>query len=188
MKIWFTSDLHFGHKNVIEYCKRPFASVEEMDASLIANWNAVVGVDDLVYCLGDMSFRKASFGVPLLKALQGNKILIKGNHDGYSNTQYYEAGFEAVLYDAKIKIAGQGVRLCHYPYAPLETEITEDRRYMERRPQKTGGWLLCGHVHTAWKVHPVDKQINVGVDVWGYTPVAQTEIEKIIWWAESKDG
>lgn len=54
--IWFTSDQHFYHKNVIRYCNRPFKSLEEMHETLIQNWNKVVGPTDIVYILGDFAF------------------------------------------------------------------------------------------------------------------------------------
>ena len=57
MVYWFTSDTHFGHKNIIEYCKRPFSSVEQMNEMLIKKWNNKVKVDDIVFHLGDFSFR-----------------------------------------------------------------------------------------------------------------------------------
>lgn len=53
VKIWFTSDTHFGHKNILRFCKRPWNTVEEMDEGLIQNWNKVVGKDDIVFHLGD---------------------------------------------------------------------------------------------------------------------------------------
>ena len=55
---FITSDLHFGHKNILEYDKRPFSSIEEHDESLIENWNSLVRPQDLVYCLGDITLGK----------------------------------------------------------------------------------------------------------------------------------
>ena len=81
-KIFFTSDLHFGHKNVIGFDQRPYFTVEEMDKSLIENWNNKVKPGDTVYVLGDMFwFSDNNYVQNILKALNGQIILIKGNHE-----------------------------------------------------------------------------------------------------------
>ena len=77
---YFTSDQHFGHFNIIRLCGRPFETVEEMDEALLSKWNAKVKADDTVYILGDLFFRAAKVE-PILKALNGRKHLIVGNHD-----------------------------------------------------------------------------------------------------------
>lgn len=77
---FFTSDQHFGHFNIIRLCSRPFGTVEEMDEALLSKWNAKVKADDIVYILGDLFFRAAKIE-PILKALNGRKHLIVGNHD-----------------------------------------------------------------------------------------------------------
>lgn len=59
MKVWFTADTHFGHRNILKHCDRPFGSVKEMDEALIAMWNAVVGLNDDVWHLGDFAYRSA---------------------------------------------------------------------------------------------------------------------------------
>lgn len=76
--IYLTADSHLGHDNIIKYAKRPFSSCEEMDKVIISRWNEIVRKDDLVYHLGDFSFKDPSY---YLDKLNGNKILIKGNHD-----------------------------------------------------------------------------------------------------------
>lgn len=83
-KIFFTGDLHFGHKNVLAFDHRPFETVEEMDAELIRRWNNKVGKGDLVYVLGDMIWKsKNGEAANLIKSLNGQIILIKGNHDRF---------------------------------------------------------------------------------------------------------
>jgi len=79
--IYFTSDLHLGHSNIIHLCNRPFCSTEEMDAALIANWNQKVHRNDTVYILGDLMFRNQKPPEEYLKQLKGKKHLIIGNHD-----------------------------------------------------------------------------------------------------------
>ena len=81
--IWFTSDLHFGHRNILKFCKRPWDTVEEMDEGLIQNWNRVVGKDDLVFNLGDFAFATNGRWKELLSQLNGHHYLILGNHKIY---------------------------------------------------------------------------------------------------------
>ena len=83
-KTYFTSDLHFGHENVIRFDNRPFETVDEMDAELIRKWNAKVDRDDLVYVLGDMIWKtKNGTAEDLIHNLNGQIILIRGNHDRF---------------------------------------------------------------------------------------------------------
>ncbi len=97
-KIFFTSDNHFGHERVIGFDNRPFASVEEMDAEMIRRWNVKVGKGDLVYVLGDMIWKTRNEDAPgLIKSLNGQIILIKGNHDRF-------------LHNAKAKSALAGIK------------------------------------------------------------------------------
>jgi calcineurin-like phosphoesterase family protein len=78
MSVWFTSDTHFGHENIIKYCDRPFDSVEEMDEALVSNWNEVVGHNDLVYHLGDFTLGGADAANDYFGRLNGY-IHILGN-------------------------------------------------------------------------------------------------------------
>ena len=81
-KIWFTSDTHFGHKNIIKFSERPFSDVEEMDEVMIRRWNEVVGKDDTVYHLGDFAFLSTGKLRQLISRLNGKICLVNGNHDG----------------------------------------------------------------------------------------------------------
>lgn len=85
---WFTSDTHFGHKNILEYEKdaRPFSTIEEMHEVLIDRWNSVVKPNDVVYHLGDFCFGKRWIGIA--ERLHGRKKLVMGNHDTYPSTEY----------------------------------------------------------------------------------------------------
>lgn len=100
-KIFFTSDTHFGHENIINYCNRPFTDVQQMDSYLINAWNSVVHKEDIVYILGDFSFRTNVESSSICKKLNGTKYLVKGNHDESSNYAYRKMGFEDV-YDHPI--------------------------------------------------------------------------------------
>jgi len=81
MKSWITSDLHFGHKEIISRCKRYYRDTCEMDEGIINNWNSLIGPNDLTYVLGDVSFGTLRETVSILKQLNGKKILIEGNND-----------------------------------------------------------------------------------------------------------
>jgi calcineurin-like phosphoesterase family protein len=159
---FFTSDLHFWHRNVIAYCNRPFSSVEEMNEGLISRWNSVVTAEDTVFVLGDVCFGGRSKLRPILERLLGEVILVKGNHDHTEHTRL----FKTVVTGWHLKLGGEDVTLSHYPF--------NDLRFPDRSPIDNGQWLLHGHVHCGWQQR--GRMINVGVDVWDYTPVSEAKI------------
>ena len=183
---YFTADLHFGHANIIRYCARPFASVAEMDETLVANWNAVVAADDEVWVLGDVAMGPIDEGLAKVGLLQGHKVLVAGNHDRCwaGNLRrheewvrrYHDAGFVEILQGTvETEVDGQRVLAAHFPY---EGDSHDEDRFTRWRPVDTGGWLLHGHVHTTWRVRA--RQINVGVDVWDYAPVSEVALADIM--------
>ena len=182
MTRFWTSDLHFGHANIIRYCNRPFADVDEMNLGLIARWNAVVEPDDSVWVLGDVAMGKIDDSLALISALNGTKTLVAGNHDrcwepggprhGQWTERYLDAGFADVLQGTvDVELGGRAAIACHFPY---EGDSHDDDRFVPMRPRDTGLILLHGHVHERWRVN--GRQINVGVDVWEYTPVTDEQI------------
>ena len=110
---WFTSDTHFYHANIIKYCNRPFADVEEMNKALVDNWNSIVGNDDIVWHLGDFALGKKENVLEILPKLNGKINLVMGNHDHHKLNFYYDAGFHRV-YDRKV-IINDFVILSHAP-------------------------------------------------------------------------
>ena len=114
--IFFTSDLHLGHENCIRLCNRPFSNIEEMDETLIENWNHKVTGKDTVYILGDLIYRSQKPPEEYLRRLRGKKHLILGNHDrGWIRSCQTERFFESVnnlLYVADEK---RQYTLCHTP-------------------------------------------------------------------------
>lgn len=93
MKTFFIADPHFGHKMVIEYENRPFATVEEMDEELISRWNEVVSDQDVVWLLGDITLScKKEYIRNIFSRLKGRIHLIKGNHDRLSDNFYRSCG------------------------------------------------------------------------------------------------
>ena len=182
----FTADLHFGHRNIIGYCNRPFADVEEMDAALVERWNEAVGPDDEVVVLGDFALGRITETLPLARRLHGRKVLLAGNHDrcwdGHHRgaeravAQYLDAGFDEVWQGAvPLEVGGVPVLACHFPY---RGDSQDEDRHVHHRPVDDGAWLLHGHVHDRWRVR--GRMVNVGVDVWDYAPVAEATIAQLI--------
>lgn len=172
---WFTSDTHFGHRAVIEYCKRPFRDVAHMNTALIDNWNACVKPTDTIYHLGDVSFLGVIQTKVILSKLNGYKILVRGNHDRRIG-KMLDMGFNEVYESTITRIAGHYVKLSHYPFV---VDMV-DERYPERAPVDDGGMkLLCGHVHKCWKF--AKNTINVGVDQWDYAPVSEKTLGELLY-------
>lgn len=100
---WFISDNHFNHAKIIEYCSRPFANAEEMNKYMIKQWNSVVGKHDQVYHLGDFALQcDKDFVENLINQLNGNIILILGNHDRHGKQWFIDCGFTEVYKNLKL--------------------------------------------------------------------------------------
>lgn len=155
--IWFTSDTHAGHANIIRYCNRPFASVEEMDAALIERWNSVVKPDDYVYHLGDVYFGS---GHEILKNLNGRKRLVLGNHDG-GKDQKLQRAFQKIF--TWRMFPEFGLLMTHVPVHP-STLAAKDLVNVH------------GHVHQNSLVDPQYR--NICVEVTNYTPVHIEELRR----------
>ncbi len=177
---FFTSDLHFGHQNIIEYCNRPFGSVDEMNFGLVDRWNSVVGSDDEVWVLGDVCMGKVEETLRFVKQLHGTKQLVVGNHDRMFKTKnrqewearYRKAGFVSFVYREHQIVAPEGtVKISHFPYTG--DSGTKDR-FPDHRPVDDGGFLLHGHVHGRWLKK--GRMVDVGVDAWGGRPASSTEV------------
>ncbi|MEO5680283.1 MAG: metallophosphoesterase [Acidimicrobiales bacterium] len=186
MTRFFTADLHLGHRNIIDYCRRPFDDVEEMNAALIDRWNETVGTDDEVLVLGDFALGRIVDSLPLVARLHGRKVLLAGNHDrcwfGHhrgveaATARYLAAGFDEIWQGvADLDVAGRRVLACHFPY---RGDSHDDDRHLAHRPADEGAWLLHGHVHDRWRTR--DRMINVGVDVWDYRPVSETDLAGLL--------
>lgn len=157
---WFTSDTHYGHDNIRRYCDRPFSSVEEMDEIIIQNHNALVKPNDIVFHLGDFSFTDP---VPYLERLNGRKHIIKGNHDYRRLNQLKH--FVWAKDTAMVKVGDSHVWLSHYAHR------TWNRRHY-------GVGHLYGHNHGTLR-GTCGKSFDIGVDVWGYAPVAWEQVVHI---------
>lgn len=173
MEQFFTSDTHFFHARLLEK-GRPFANVEDMNETMIQNWNSRVSANDLVWHLGDVSFGKSEPTREILNRLNGRKILVRGNHDPEGNSSCIKRGFTAVVNQIVVSILGRPFLMSHYPYRQGQI-LRHVEKHGEAFTDKVGDLpLLCGHVHDAWKKHT--NQLNVGVDVWDFTPVSEVQI------------
>lgn len=191
MARFYTADPHFSHTNIIRYCDRPYRDTDEMNAALVANINAVAGADDELWILGDLALGKLDESLAWVGKIAATVHLVIGNHErcferpGVSETKlakarrtrerYLEAGIASLTAETTHEIGGRQVVLSHFPYAG---DHTDEDRYAAARPVDRGNWLLCGHVHDAWTQR--GRQVNVGVDVRGYAPVAEHDIIEIL--------
>lgn len=167
--IFFTSDLHLGHANVIRHCNRPFSSVEEMDEVLIRNWNQRVKANDTVYVLGDLMFRNRMAPDEYLKRLKGKKYLITGNHDrDWTKKVQLDDYFESVNKLDFISDGKHQMTLCHFP--------------MMSWPHNTRAYMVFGHIHnnTDAEYWPLicnsELMLNAGVDINDFMPVTFDEM------------
>lgn len=131
MPIFYISDMHIGHQNVLRHDNRPFSDIQHMQAVMTANWNSAVAPTDEVYILGDFAWKNAQ-GLEMLSQLNGRKYLILGNHD--KPTEEMKACFQWVKDYAVIKDGETQVVLSHYPIAHWYN-------------QYRGAVHLYGHVH-----------------------------------------
>ena len=171
-KLFFTSDTHFGHKNIIKYCDRPFESVEEMNETLIKNWNDTVPPDGIVIHMGDfaMGYSKLQEIESIVKRLNGQIHLTLGNHD----TLEFLKGFTSIQEILRVKVADDEIGgiiniICnHYP------QVVWDGKHR-------GYWHLYGHVHGIDLQYALKAtmSMDVGVDAikeW-YRPLSYEEIK-----------
>lgn len=150
---WFISDNHFNHTNIIEYCNRPFNSTEEMDEYMISQWNNTISSNDIVYHLGDFALGLDKEGyTELVSRLNGNIILIRGNHDRKGKQWLLDCGF----IDVRKRIDIGKYILTHRPQA-LDKMLE--------------GYInLHGHIHNHDKGLDKEKYFNVSVEVLNYKP------------------
>lgn len=169
-KVYFTADPHYGHGNIIEYEHRPFKDTEQMNETLIKNWNSVVTQKDKVFVLGDVSFHSKDKTTEIISKLYGHKVLVVGNHDKGRNIKWwYEVGFDEV-YKYPI-VYNDFIFLSHEP-----------PHYI---PSNTPYFYLYGHVHSSEMYKTITKtSACVSVERWDYAPVSFEKIQeltKLLW-------
>ena len=167
--IYYTADLHFGHKNVLQFDGRPFQTIEEHDRFLIDSWNARVKPEDQVYIVGDFCMQSDRGPMYYLKQLSGRKYLIKGNHDtALLKDPEVMSQFELVEKMYFIKDRDYRIALCHFPLA-------------EWNQYHRGAWHIYGHIHNKRErafqfMREEEKALNAGIMINHYMPVSMEEL------------
>lgn len=195
-RLYFTSDWHVGHANVLHFDQRPFKDLDHMHRVLINNHNACVGSEDICYFLGDMGFCKSEVLADVVAELQGTKVLILGNHDKGA-TAMHRIGFDVVLHSATIEVAGELVTMTHCPLRGVWREDTTNMKgalpgegwHKETKHQlfsvpDYGQFHMHGHTHKPPEERILDRQFDVGVRANGYRPVSISAIES--WVSKTK--
>jgi calcineurin-like phosphoesterase family protein len=165
MRHYFTADLHLDHDNIRKYCNRPFDSVKEMNATLIANWNSLISGEDSVYILGDFCFGTPERTLELIRALNGNKTFIRGNHDRNLKEALQLAKMPPVFDVRSVRVGDQEIFLSHYAH-----RVWNKSHY--------GTWHCYGHSHGTLPDDPNALSLDVGVDAWGFKPVSFEQIKE----------
>lgn len=162
-RTFITSDLHLNHTNIIKYCKRPFLNTEDMNKTLIDNWNNTISNKDTVYFLGDLAYGRDSKSTDYwLKQLNGKIIFIKGNHDKSDKIKFHET--------YTLEYEGYKFFLSHEP---------------EQVPKDWDGWAICGHHHNnKLEEYPFidkkNKRINISTELTKFRPVDMDDLIKKI--------
>lgn len=152
--IWFASDLHLGHANIIKYSKRPFKSVDEHDRILIENWNTYVSPRDTVYYLGDFAYKNKEAAIKYRERLAGQIFFIEGNHDSVAEQMKNQFGWYKEVYTLKTETPRLGkveVFMSHYAHRVWNKS-------------HHGRWHLYGHSHASLPDDPNSLSFDVGVD------------------------
>lgn len=167
----FYSDPHFGHSNIISFCSRPFQSVEHMEEELIARYNECVPSDGHVLWVGDCFFTSIPHAQKIMRALNGKKTLVRGNHDR-TEKQMLGIGFDLVTDALYFRLGSYNIRAVHYPY---RVGARKDDNRPFRFPEKRADTILMhGHTHSAEKYS--DQAVHVGVDAWDYRPATADQV------------
>ena len=158
--IYFTSDLHFGHKNIIRLCKEPFSSIEERDALIIKNWNSTVTSKDFIYVLGDISWYPIEKTCELFSQLKGKIHIIIGNHDSKK------------ILDALLNL---GLIVDYKTYE--EFNINKRRFCLFHYPIESWNGRYRNSIHLHGHIHGINfetarNRYDVGVNANNYTPVS----------------
>jgi len=195
-KIYFTSDWHVGHTNVLDFDNRPFKDLGEMHEKLVKNFNMLVPDHGITYFLGDMGLCSSGLLKSIIDQLKGTKVLIRGNHDG-KMISMYNAGFDIVLDKAQITVGKNIITMSHCPLYGVYRENTSGMRNQtgeenwhgeERHKDKYtfndfGQVHLHGHIHSpngGKSERVLGRQMDIGVTANKYKPVSLDQVQSFI--------
>ncbi len=165
--IWFISDTHFNHIDVLKHHNRPFKNIEEHDEEIIKRWNNKVSKTDIVYHLGDFTFKSSKHIREFTNCLNGKIFLVLGNHD-QKNPQITEV-FGKCSQILRIKYCRQRIVLCHYQLA----------NWQGKHRDVMPSWSLFGHAHGLTPPEIIQPtSMDVGVDCNDFTPISFEELKE----------
>ena len=153
VEIRYIADMHFDHTNIIAYDNRPFRDAEEMNRTLIENWNRVVKPEDMTYIIGDFCGGDGARLRELFSCLNGKKFLILGNHDSKEAVLEAKDLLEGTAEYLEVEDGGRNVVLCHYPVFSFHN-------------QYFGWYHLYGHVHTSYEWNMVENTKRLARDLY----------------------
>jgi calcineurin-like phosphoesterase family protein len=167
MKTWVTSDLHWGHTNIMKFCPVSRArfrnDVAYMNEAMVKEWNALIGTADLVYILGDVAFLPAPKATEYMRRLNGTKILVEGNHDKKLLKDFqFRAEFGEVHPYLDINYNGTKVVMFHYPISEFDQ-------------QHRGAVHLHGHLHGGLSGLEHFRVLDVGMDATGMIAISMDD-------------
>lgn len=160
-RLFFTADPHYGHAKIIEYCKRPFVSVHDMNEEMVYRYNNTVPSDGVCVWVGDCFLCNIEHAKAILGRLNGRKILVRGNHDG-SYSRMYRIGFNLVVDQFRVVIGDLEVQVIHDPGKSVGNAV-----------------VIHGHLHDK-RGKQDGRYVHVGVDAWGYRPASVEEIIPLV--------
>lgn len=164
MKTWITSDLHWGHKNIMKFCPESRARFRDdlnyMNEQMVVEWNNLISSEDLVYILGDVAFLPAQKAAEYMNRCNGTKILVEGNHDRKTlQDATFRNCFKEVHKYLDINYNGTKVVMSHYPF-------------LEWDQMHRGSVMLYGHLHGGITGMEKYRMQDVGMDATGMIAVS----------------
>jgi calcineurin-like phosphoesterase family protein len=176
MKLFFTSDEHLGHRNIIEYVKRPYRDTDEEARDFIARHNAKVGREDMTWHLGDMFWSTFGVGPAMgyLTALNGAHAIIPGNHDELvdENPDVFRHMFT--------EIVGSGSRpgsaYISVPNMKKQKLVLSHYAHRIWRDSHKGSWHLYGHSHAEAAEHGLSFDVGVDNPICNFAPMSMDEV------------
>lgn len=188
--IWFSSDLHLGHENIISFCNRPFTNAREMDEALLDYHNMFVKPSDHWYNLGDVTMRRGGrqdqeWFINLIRKFNGHKRLLLGNHDHFAPEVYLRAGFEKIFATWR---GFEGFILSHIPIHPASMGNAGANVHGHIHNNQGGDFPPVMHINKRTQEVILKPYINISVEVTDYHPITLEQVHERIKKAKGERG